>query len=358
MKKLKLIVGDFHLGQGLRLPDGGINPLEDFHHDARFAEFLEHYTLKEYKGAELELIFNGDMLSLTQVSYHGHYPSVITEAVSLYKLKSVIEGHPDFFETLRDFLVPPNRTLTYIIGNHDQEMAWPQARRAFERAVGKEVQWRNTSYVIDGIHIEHGHQYEAVNHIEVSKLFLSEGLPEPVLNLPWGTLFTLKYLVRLKTKRPAIDKVRPFKALVFWSLCHDTWMALASFATLITYFAGTRFSKSRYRHSSFRATLKMLKEVTIFPELSKAAIRILRNPEIHTVVFAHSHTYKHMTLADGKDYFNVGTWIDIVSLDLESYCRRARLTYLKVEYDEEDRPRCLLRYWIGRIPMEEEVFAS
>jgi len=120
MPKLKLIFSDFHLGKGKRLPNGAMNPLEDFFHDHRFKEFLEHYTQSPYEDYEIELILNGDILNLIQIDYHGHFTAVITEQVSLYKLQAVIDGHPVFFNSLRDFLNHPKRSLTYVIGNHDQ----------------------------------------------------------------------------------------------------------------------------------------------------------------------------------------------------------------------------------------------
>ena len=165
MKRLKLIVSDLHIGRGGRLPGGHYNILEDFHHDGKFAELLQHYS-RGFSGGEIELIFNGDILNLIQCDYHGHYPVIITEAVSLKKLISIIEGHPVFFRALKEFRKDPQNSLTYIVGNHDQEMLWPKTRALFEKTVNREVQWKNIYYQVDGIYIEHGHQYEAVNRID------------------------------------------------------------------------------------------------------------------------------------------------------------------------------------------------
>jgi len=356
MKKLKLIVSDFHLGRGRRLPNGGTNALEDFHYDHRFKEFLEHFGTGPYEDADIELIFNGDMLNLIQTDYHGHYPVVITEQVSVTKLKGIIEGHPIFFKSLRDFLNHPHHTMTYIIGNHDQEMLWKGTRSLLEGTVGKEIQWKNTHYQVDGIHIEHGHQYETINRIDPTRLFLTENLPEPILNLPWGTLFTVQYLIKLKMQRPFMDKIRPFRHMLWWCLFHDTWMAITQVFRLIAYFVSTRFSKNRYRQSSLKMTFKILFEASVFPDLTDAAKRILRTPEIHTVVFGHTHVYKQVQVSENKQYINLGTWCDIVSLDLENFARRTRLTYVKVDYDQEKKnPTPLLRHWIGQIPLEDDA---
>lgn len=356
MSKLKLIFSDFHLGKGKRLTNGAMNPLEDFFHDYRFKEFLEHYTQNSYEDYEIELILNGDILNLIQIDYHGHFTTVITESVSIYKLQMIIDGHPVFFNALREFLKHPKRSLTYVIGNHDQEMLWNSARSLFENALGKEVNWRNSYYHTDGIHIEHGHQYESVNRVDPTRLFLTEGLPEPILNLPWGTLFTIQFIVRLKLVRPAVDKIRPFRHFVWWSLFHDTWMSLIQGSKLFFYFISTRFSKVRYRQSSLKQTFKILFEASVFPDLSDAAKRILRSPEVHTVIFGHTHVYKQIPIGDEKQYLNTGSWTDIISMDLENFARRSRLTYVRVEYDEQGKAIPMLRHWIGRTPIEDDAF--
>lgn len=353
--KLKLIVSDFHLGRGRRIHEGAYNALEDFPHDHRFREMLEYYSDGLYEDAEIELIFNGDMFNLIQVDYHGHYPVVITESVSLQKLDDLIKGHPVFFDALRDFLDHPKRSLTYVVGNHDQEMLWKGTRSLLEKRVGKEIIWKNIYHLVDGVHIEHGHQYEAVNRMDPTRPFLTEGLPEPILNLPWGTLFTIQFITKLKMHRPAIDKVRPFRMVIWWSLIHDTWMAILSLTKLMIYFITTRFSKNRTRQSSLKTTLKIIREASVFPDLSDAAKRILRTPEIHTVVFGHTHVYKHIQIGDQKQYLNTGTWTDIISMDLETYARRSKLTYVRIDYDSSGNAIPLLRHWIGTIPLEDDA---
>jgi UDP-2,3-diacylglucosamine pyrophosphatase LpxH len=356
--KLKLVVSDFHLGTGRWHPDGELNVLEDFHRDGRFEEFLAHYTSGPYEDAEIELIFNGDMLNLIQADYRGHFPTILTEAISVEKLRKVIEGHPRFFDTLRRFLSESKHSLTFIVGNHDQEMLWPATRKLFEEAVGRAVQWKNFHYFVDGIHIEHGHQYEAVNRVDPVRPFLTEGLAEPILNLPWGTLFTASYIVRLKLHRPYVDKVRPFRMVLWWMLLHDTTISLQYLFRLIAYFIVTRFGRSRYRHSSLKTTLRMLLEASVFPDLSDAARRILRTPEVHTVIFGHTHIHKFQQFGPKKRYLNTGTWIDMVSLDLGSYGRRTQLTYVRVDYDEDGNALPQLRHWVGHQPIDEDAFGD
>ncbi len=355
MKRIKLVVSDFHLGSGVRLPNGAPNAMEDFPFDNRFKEFLEYYSADKYAEHEVELIFNGDMMNLIQVDYHGHYPVAVTETVSTAKMKAVIKGHPVFFKALKKFLSVKRRTMTYVIGNHDQELFWKATRAVFEEAVGTEIVWKNFFHVTEGVHIEHGHQFEAINRVDPTRPFLTEHLSEPILNLPWGTLFTLHYLIRFKMSRPFIDKVRPFKMVIYWLLLHDTWFAIVNTCRLISFFIQTQISRSRYRHTNLRMTMKMLMEASVFPDLTDAAKRILQTPDIHTVVFGHTHVYKHVPIGESKQYMNTGTWTDIVSLDLETFGRRVRLTYVLLEANKDDPPVCTLRHWIGTIPLEDAI---
>ncbi|MCB0418299.1 MAG: metallophosphoesterase [Bdellovibrionaceae bacterium] len=359
MKKIKLVMSDFHLGRGRRLKDGSINALEDFFWDYKFREFIEFHTKPPYDDAEIELIFNGDMLNLILTDYHGHFTVILTEAVSLFKLHAIIEGHPVFFKTLREFLKHPKHSLTYIIGNHDQEMLWEKARHVFEDTVGARVNWQNTHYQVDGVHIEHGHQYEAVNRFDPTQPFLTKNLPEPIINLPWGSLFAVQFIIKLKMLRPMIDKVRPFRQMILWCLVHDTWFAITNICRLIVYFLSTRFTKNRYRQSSLKTTFRILRETSVYPDLTDAAKRILRTPEVHTVIFGHTHVHKHLQIGDGKQYINLGTWNETLSLDLSTYGKYTKLTYARIEYpDAEKAPVVYLRHWIGHVPVEDDAVVA
>ena len=63
--KLKVIVSDFHLGEGQER--GSLNPWENFHHDDKFAELLRYYSTDYYEDEDVELIINGDFFDLLQV---------------------------------------------------------------------------------------------------------------------------------------------------------------------------------------------------------------------------------------------------------------------------------------------------
>lgn len=370
MKKIKIVVSDLHLGQGSILPSGVSNPLEEFHFDEKFREFLHYYSSGEYEDYEVELVINGDFLNFIQMPYNGHYLTVITEDVSLYKLENVIKGHPKFFKALSEFAQQPNRTITYIVGNHDQGMLWPKTRDRLNEILKTNVKYKNIVYYFDGVHIEHGHMYESANRIDPKKFFLKKNLPEPILNLPFGSHFFIDVVMRLKFRNPHVDKVRPFYHFIRWGLFFETILTLKALAYLLVYFARSAFAHDSRQGWSPRRLLQVLFEGAVFPDLSHAARRILKDERVHTVIFGHSHVYQYRQWGENKEYFNTGTWTEVTSLDAPSLGKITKLTYVLIEYIEpqqeeggentsqskqEARPRGRLKEWRGYHRIEEDV---
>jgi len=350
LAKYKLVISDLHLARGRVLADGSTNVLEDFVVDRQFEEFLEYYSSGNFYDADVEIVLNGDILNMIQVDYRGYYSPILTEAISVEKVRTIIKGHPRFFSALRNFAKIPNHRVTYVVGNHDVEMIWDKSKEVFAEAVGAPVLFKNFSYQVDGVHYEHGQQYEAVNRLNPKKIFITKGLREPIVNLPWGSHFVINFIIPIKGERPYVDKVRPWPEFIKWSLFNDTFWLIRTFVRAALYFFATRFSKSLYRTTNLVTTLKILKELTVYPSLRKSAQRILEeNPDLHTVVMGHTHVPMHVQFPDGRDYINTGTWNEVTSLDLSSLGKATRMTYAFVDYTKNPaRPHVYLREWKGR----------
>jgi len=359
MKKIKLVISDLHLGRGRTLDGGATNSLEEFYYGQKFVEFLHYYCSGEYKDYEVELIINGDFLNFLQVDYRGHFLTVITESVSLEKLKCIIEGHKEVFEALREFANFPNRSITYIVGNHDQCMLWPATRAYLNEVLQTSVKYKNIVYFFDGVHIEHGHMHEAANRFDPKRLFLKKNLPEPILNLPFGSIFFVDFVLRLKQVHPHVDKVRPFNRMVRWALVNEFWFTIKSLISLFIYFTQAALRKDPRRQVSLRRILQVIAESAIFPDLSEAARRILADDRVHIVIFGHTHVYQYRQWAANKEYFNTGTWTEITSLDIPSLGKITKLTYVLLEYPEDGgKPRGRLKEWRGYHRIEEDIAIS
>jgi UDP-2,3-diacylglucosamine pyrophosphatase LpxH len=359
--RYKLVVSDFHLGKGRYFLDGTQNILEDFIYDREFSEFLNYHRSGHYADADVELILNGDILNLLQIDTWGVHTHMITERSVIRAVQRIVEGHAEFFQSLKKFAATPHHSIAYIVGNHDVGMLWPGPRKVFSEAVGAEVQFYDVSYQFDGIYVEHGQQYEQFAQIDMQRPFITRGLPEPVLNLPWGSLFVAIQLPKIKKSRPHVDKVRPTSALIRWILIHDFIWGIRTGLGIIKFIFDTVLFRRRYQITQgVRATLGLLKEISLYPNYDKIAFKILETYEsVHTVIFGHTHVLRYRQWREGKEYFNDGTWNETTNLDLDDYGKQIRLTYACIEYPMEipqhGRPQVRLKQWQGTWKPEVEV---
>lgn len=367
-QKIKLVVSDFHLGKGRFLPNKMQNLLEDFIYDAEFSEFVDFYCSKAYANAEVELVLNGDLLNLLQIDTWGVHTHLITERSVLRALERILIGHPLFFQALKRFASTPQHQISYIIGNHDAGMLWPSAKKAFSLALGAEVLFYDEEYEFDGIHVEHGHQHEYLARIDPQNATLKDHLPEPVLNLPWGSLFIAVFLPRVKTERSYIDKVRPFSTFSRWVLIHDFWWGITNYLRAVGFTLHTLFAKSKFHFiKNVKTTLMALKEISLYPNFDRIAFKILeQRHHIHTVIFGHTHIVRYRQWREGQEYFNIGTWNETTNLNFDDFGKRVRLTYALIEYPQNDtptgspqptRPKVRLKEWHGMWRPDSDVIA-
>ena len=357
LKKIKLVISDLHLGKGRHLENGSLNSLEEFYYAEKLVEFIQYYSSGAYRDYDVEIVINGDFLNFISVDYRGHFLTVVTESIALEMLKSVIRGHTPVFKAMGDFLSQPHRKITYVIGNHDQGMMFQGCRDYLDQVIGHPLQYKNIIYYFDGVHIEHGHMHEAANRMDPKKFFLKQGLPEPILNLPWGSHFFVELVLKIKAQYPHVDKVRPFGQMIRWSLVNETWLTLKAFVELFKYIYKILFnSEARFRWS-VKKLLKIFFENAVFPDLSSSAKRILADSRVHTVIFGHTHVYEYRQWGAQKEYFNTGTWTELTSLDVVSLGKITKLTYVLLDYADQDaaRPRGRLKEWRGFHRIEEDV---
>jgi len=355
--RFKLVVSDFHLGKGRNFKDGTQNILEDFFYDREFAEFLNYHRSGIFAESDVELVLNGDILNLLQIDTYGVFTHLITERAVIRAVERIVEGHPEFFQALRRFASTPGHTIAYVVGNHDAGMLWPGPKQAFSEAVGAPVSFYDVAYEFDGIYIEHGQQYENFSRVDMKRPFITSRLPEPVLNLPWGSLFVAMCMPKIKTERPHIDKVRPISAFVRWSALHDTFWGIKTVFNMGKFIFDTILFRRRYQiHQGVRVTLNLLKEITIYPSYDKIAFKILEErPEVNTVIFGHTHILRYKQWREGKEYFNEGSWNETTNLDLNDYGKQMRLTYAFIEQTVPERPKVRLKQWNGVWKPEQDV---
>ena len=356
-----LVLSDFHLGKGKFLKNGQLNILEDFFEDDRFEEFTNFYSSGKHYWSNVHLVLNGDILNMIQIDLDGVFTHIVDEEHSLHSLEKINDGHRVFFEALRKFLSAPNKRITYVIGNHDAAMAFEKTQERFREIVGGKVHFC-FELNEDGIHIEHGHRFEVINTVPPSKYFIKGPCGKKILNLPWGSLFCISVLPVLKKDRPMIDKVRPMSAYIKWTLLHDIGFFFRMASKVIRYLVNTRFDAYVKQNRNFRTSLKILKQITIYPKYERMAKSILRSsPHTHTVIMGHTHVVEWRRYPEGKYYFNSGTWNSIPSMDAGMFEGNTNLTYIFIDLESKKKTikNASLNVWQGNWrPYREEVGTS
>lgn len=354
---LKVIISDCHLSSGS--PQGQYNPYEDFHHDPALAEFIRNFSSGEHANENVELIINGDFLDPLKVDVNGTFPDRITEAIAVRKISTCLNGHPQVVKALRSFISRPDKQITYIMGNHDMEVAFPAVQRLIRTVVGApRFQDRVAFRVFEphydlpgGVRVCHGNQFETLNKADLSKLFLTKGYAEPILNLPWGSIFLLKVLLPVKQQRPYINLVHPFGRYLALAALSDSSIAIPASLRAFYYFMKTRFIEAHRRAVSFRDTLRILKEeAVVTSNLEDAAFDMFdKDPTLAAVIMGHTHFAKIRKHGPaGATYINTGTWTKLISLDLADLGVHTRFTYALVDYRIDGaRPRVGLFRWFG-----------
>ncbi|MFH1829343.1 MAG: metallophosphoesterase [Pseudomonadota bacterium] len=354
-----LVVSDFHLGAGPTLPDGSSNFLEDFFHDPKLVQFLDHYSTGANAKREVALVVNGDFFNHLQVFPDESKPELLTVTVALKRTQAIVDGHKSVFDALSRFAAAPNHSITFMIGNHDLGLFWPKVQDYIHQVVGQNVKIHTASvYLKDGIWIEHGNQQVAENRLDYEHPFVTMGVEKPLVKLPWGDFFVLRFLNRMKRDRPYVDKVYPFRLYLRWALIHDTWFAIkASFAGL-KYFLQVLLGIGDNKQLGRKQFLKIIKEFSFPVRMDLAAKRIFAlHPEVKVVVFGHGHRAASVLFAGGKQYFNTGIWNEMISLDLGTMGRMLRLTFVEIGRDKQGMPIGRLMEWKGVQKEVEEVEA-
>jgi UDP-2,3-diacylglucosamine pyrophosphatase LpxH len=356
-EKYKLIVSDFHLGRGTHFPDGRRNYLEDFFYDRQFCEFLEYYRSGKYKGTDVELIINGDFFNHMQVDPDEHDPCYVNEKVALARTGAIMDGHEELFRGLKEFAAVPHHRVTIIIGNHDYGLFFPAVRRLVEERLGPSARvYPRSRYIVDGICIEHGNLYRLDNWMDYDRPLVMSEKGEEIVNLPWGALFVVHYLNKVRRQRQYVTKVYPFKHYIIWGLMHDTLFAFRALVNMTWYFLKDLFRIGESRRFRSAQTMHVVRNFSFPAKLSRMAKKILdQHPECQLVVLGHGHTCMQLQFEDGREYINTGIWNEMISLDIGTMGRSLRLTFAEVSYDKKNFPYSQLKEWKGKYREVEEV---
>jgi UDP-2,3-diacylglucosamine pyrophosphatase LpxH len=194
-----LVISDVHLGEDI-LHEGPARLAEYIRaHNRELSGFVEYHRRSARRGARWHLVINGDFFDFLKVTAlpEGAPPKLSpkeraraltnTPTNVLWKLSCVLAAHRPFFRELARFLIAGHR-LTFLEGNHDAEVYFPEVRAALRRALlelaaevhigdgapGRFVPERLSAAVAfrtwflarpGRYHIEHGHLYDPYSSV-------------------------------------------------------------------------------------------------------------------------------------------------------------------------------------------------
>ncbi|MBA3823280.1 MAG: metallophosphoesterase [Ktedonobacterales bacterium] len=175
----------------------------------------------------VELIINGDCFDFLLTPPHLGARDSTDVNIAHAKWVNIMAAHGPWFTALREFLRAPGHRVTFIIGNHDMELAFPSVRARVRSAIGAApgmVRFCLTQAYqpLPDVLIDHGCQFDAYNAIPVlwrqqpsistpSALETSDARGQPVgpLALPWGSRYFYRAFVPAKRRLRYLDECIP-----------------------------------------------------------------------------------------------------------------------------------------------------
>jgi len=364
LREVKIVVSDLHMGTG-SVP-GEVNPFEDFHEDDRLAELIRYYGGERFAGVPIEFILNGDILDLLKVPFRGAFVTEVTEEIAIEKVRRCLRGHPEVFDALAEFVADSKNRITYIVGNHDLDVAFPRVQQLIRARLGVPEGSDSLKFLPSdqefyrlpgGVVVAHGHLFEEMNRIEGGRPLKTLPDQRQVVNFPWGSLFFTSVLAPAKVERPIIDLVQPLSSFILWGLVFDLRFTLRILWNMVRFFVRTRLRMIYERELDVLKTLQILaEEFAFYNHLERSASRLLRSSDdVTALIVGHSHQAGILRYPRNKVYVNTGTWLPRISLDIQRLGTSRRLTYAEVKYGPTGPPEVRLLRWRGQLRLFERI---
>jgi UDP-2,3-diacylglucosamine pyrophosphatase LpxH len=362
-EKIVLVISDLHLSAGKMLK-GKRNLLEDFHYDSELVDFLNYYSSGEYREINIELVINGDFLDFLAVPFVEYYDDEFwSEKASIAKLEMILVAHQSVFNAMKRFLSLENKSIIYIIGNHDAELVFESVKDKLRACFGEYSQRFTISNSIStyspakGVYIQHGHQYEKANDFDQDRSIVETVTGERFFIPPWGSYWVTNIINKYKQERSFINAVRPVKHFMIHGILFDTFFTLRFMLSNIYYFFMVRFWDFYMKKNNLKQVItELLRELELFQDYETLTRQFFdKNADSKVLIVGHTHNPTLRIFSDGTTFINTGTWTKMVNLELGQWNHGNLLTYAKVlikktDYDLSDFEKNVevdLKHWLG-----------
>src|SRR3989344_2939151 len=207
MKKKVVVIGDVEMGAGTLT--------DDFISDKALSELIRILSKQE---EPIDLILNGDTFDFLKCPYidqkgNKSFPDHITEQISRQKVLQISKAHQRVFDAWKEFVKNKKNSLTFIIGNHDPDLIYPGVQeQIYTLLKRKENIFFKTIYQQHRIHVEHGHKYDLMSHMDFDKFSINHK-GNTILNLPWISLGVIRNFLSIKEEHPFLERIKPLKVM-------------------------------------------------------------------------------------------------------------------------------------------------
>ncbi|MBT4792361.1 MAG: hypothetical protein HON90_12390 [Halobacteriovoraceae bacterium] len=339
-KKEYLVISDLHLGAGDEY-ENRINPLEDFHSDEELVDFFNFYSTGEYANKDVELIINGDFFDLLAVPFIPLFDDEYwSETASLQKLKIILAAHEEVIASLINFVGTKNKSLVYIIGNHDSELLFDSLKDHFISLFPIDHRDRitlkndlNLYQPTKGIFLQHGHEYESLHHFNEKDCIIEASEGEKYFIPPWGSYYVTHVINKYKLERKHINAVRPIKKFLIHAMIFDTFFAMRfMIANAYFYFMIRFLSYYRLKLGWKNIIEDIINELTLFQDYEGLTREFFdKHKDAKALIVGHTHEPMFREYGDDTKFINTGTWTRMVNLDLSHDLNDTPLTYALIK---------------------------
>lgn len=339
------MISDLHLGAGHYI-DGKPNVLEDFHYDEELVEFLKYYSEGEFANRTVELIINGDLFDLLAVPFVPFFDDEFwSEEAALEKLKLILDAHKEVIQAFDNFLSQKNKTITFIIGNHDGELIFPSLQ---EHLLSRISEANRCKFIImapedgeytphKGVRIKHGHEYEIANNFKPSDSMIEDNKGKKYFLPPWGSYYVIRVINKFKEQRDHINAVRPIKRFLINGLIYDSLYTIRFMFANAFYFVLVRFIVFFKQGHPLKEVLDhALNELELFKDYESMTEEYFQqNEDVKLLIMGHTHNPLYKIQVNGQIFLNTGTWTDMYYIGFENRGHGARLTFAQVDIHKE-----------------------
>jgi UDP-2,3-diacylglucosamine pyrophosphatase LpxH len=218
------VVSDLHLSDGHHEHETWRAPQQ-----AAWERFLRRIPAASEGAGLVELVVNGDCFDCLMAAPYLTTEDETTAVDGAGKIGHIIAAHREWFDALGAFLREPGRRVTFLIGNHDLELAFPAVRDRVRRALGAPAGavrfcTRRAYRPLADVEIEHGCQFDPWNVIPGLWDGAASGAaaaPEELettpgaaadpssLRLPWGSRYYGRVFRTIQQRFPSYDAFAP-----------------------------------------------------------------------------------------------------------------------------------------------------